>query len=209
MFLDTISDTVPVGDSHRSGSGRVQLQNCSFVWGSGDANSSEDSAIAIQDVSLNIGPTELVAVVGAVGSGKTALISSILDELNQTKGKPPVTSGAKAYMAQTPWIQGLTLKANVLFGRTFAEAEADGSFNAALNAACLLPDLDVLPAREEVGLVYSYFLQYVSSSLFSSFTCFRTDRNRRARLQFIGWAEGTRCLCEMSVPPRCRSNLFV
>jgi ABC-type multidrug transport system fused ATPase/permease subunit len=149
LFLDTLPETPESAGDKILGVGSVELRNCSFVWDGGSA-ASDDSAFALQDVSLTIGPTELVAVVGAVGSGKSALISSILGELSQVKGEPAVVGGSKAYMAQTPWIQGLTLKSNVLFGRTFTDANADGSFNAALNAACLLPDLEVLPASAEV-----------------------------------------------------------
>ena len=195
MFLDTIPESLALTGPEVSKRGKVQLSNCSFVWGCGGTES-EVSAIAVQDVSLNIGPTELVAVVGAVGSGKTALISSILGELNQTKGRPPETSGAKAYMAQTPWIQGLTLKANVLFGRIFAEASADGSFDAALNAACLLPDLDVLPAREEVRTLHIWGVMVHNFEMLIHFMQteigergFNLSGGQKARVAFA------RCLC--------------
>jgi len=102
----------------------------------------------LRDVSLRFERSDLVAVVGAVGSGKTALLGALLGELTMLSGRA-VVRGRKAYMAQQPWIQNLTLRDNVLFGRDAREAEADGSLAAALGGSCLLPDLATLPGHDQ------------------------------------------------------------
>jgi len=79
--------------------------------------------------------------VGPVGSGKSALISALLGEMHQCPGPAgaPATHGAPdirgtvAYVAQVAWVQSLSLKDNVLFGRAMDPVR----YAAALDDACM------------------------------------------------------------------------
>jgi ABC-type iron transport system FetAB ATPase subunit len=50
-----------------------------------------------------------------------------------------------AYCAQTPWIQNLTLRDNVLFGADIRDPVVAAAYEEALDAAALRPDLAILP----------------------------------------------------------------
>ena len=52
---------------------------------------------------------------GPTGSGKSALLASILQELVAVDGHT-VVEGTTAYAAQTPWLMAATIRENVLLG---------------------------------------------------------------------------------------------
>uniref|UniRef100_A0A8C2GDE6 Uncharacterized protein n=1 Tax=Cyprinus carpio TaxID=7962 RepID=A0A8C2GDE6_CYPCA len=105
-------------------------------------------AIILFSISLDIKPGRLVAVVGAVGSGKTSLISALLGELHSLKGRINI-KGSVAYVPQQAWIQNTTLKDNILFGSNLYEER----YLSVVDACALGPDLDLLPGRDhtEIG----------------------------------------------------------
>jgi len=126
--------------------GSIELRNGNFLWSAAnqpDISSGEQSmgAPALCDVSLNVAPGEVVAVVGEVATGKTALCKSLIGELapvprvvvDQTSGdkrKVPygtsdipsvVVRGKVSYAAQEAWVPQGSLRDAVLFGREYDE----------------------------------------------------------------------------------------
>ncbi|OQR86668.1 hypothetical protein THRCLA_22956 [Thraustotheca clavata] len=63
---------------------------------------------------LAIQPKSLTIIVGAVGSGKSSLISAILGEIHQTQGTRNAR-GNISYISQESWIQHDNLRNNILF----------------------------------------------------------------------------------------------
>lgn len=57
------------------------IENGTFSWGTNDA----DLAV-LRNINLKVKPGSLVAVVGAVGSGKSSLISAFLGEMDKISG---------------------------------------------------------------------------------------------------------------------------
>uniref|UniRef100_A0A673B896 ATP-binding cassette, sub-family C (CFTR/MRP), member 2 n=1 Tax=Sphaeramia orbicularis TaxID=375764 RepID=A0A673B896_9TELE len=116
-----------------------------------------DSAISIRDgsfawekeadVSLDIKPGRLVAVVGAVGSGKSSLISALLGEMHRKKGFINI-KGSLAFVPQQAWIQNATLRDNILFGCPH-ETER---FQKTIEACALVPDLELLPGGDQTEI---------------------------------------------------------
>ena len=98
------------------------------------------------DVEIKHG--ELVAVVGLVGAGKSSFLSAILGEMIKLQGDVR-RSGRTAYVAQQAWIQNLTVRNNILFGKT----HEDTLYSKVIEKCCLATDIQQLPAGDatEIG----------------------------------------------------------
>ncbi|KAB5518421.1 hypothetical protein PHYPO_G00165670 [Pangasianodon hypophthalmus] len=133
-------DTMAVQHADNKGTA-VSISNGTFTWGI-------ESEPALKNVSLDIKPGHLVAVVGAVGSGKSSLISALLGEMHNLSGSVHI-KGSVAYVPQQAWIQNATLKDNILFGSDIDEQK----FQTVVEACALQPDLELLPggAQTEIG----------------------------------------------------------
>ncbi|XP_014813456.1 PREDICTED: canalicular multispecific organic anion transporter 1 isoform X2 [Calidris pugnax] len=118
----------------------VRFSEATFTW-------EQDGNAAIRDVTLDIVPGSLVAVVGAVGSGKSSLVSAMLGEMENVKGHINI-QGSLAYVPQQAWIQNATLKDNILFGSELDEAR----YQQVIKACALLPDLALLPAGDQTEI---------------------------------------------------------
>uniref|UniRef100_A0A8C6JAU0 Canalicular multispecific organic anion transporter 1 n=1 Tax=Melopsittacus undulatus TaxID=13146 RepID=A0A8C6JAU0_MELUD len=129
---------------HHSGSfltgSAVRFSEATFAW-------EQDGDAAIRDVNLDITPGSLVAVVGAVGSGKSSLVSAMLGEMEHIKGHINI-QGSLAYVPQQAWIQNATLKDNILFGSELDETR----YQQVIKACALLPDLELLPAGDQTEI---------------------------------------------------------
>ena len=129
-----------------NGGGSIEMKNGNFLWPTSDTPKegavSRAVAPALCAANLKVGPGEIVAVVGPVGSGKTALIKALLGELSpvpraivdgsltpgshETTGdaleKPTVIhEGNVAYCSQEAWLPKGTLRDAVVFGREYNE----------------------------------------------------------------------------------------
>jgi ABC-type multidrug transport system fused ATPase/permease subunit len=115
-------------------------------------------SITLKDVSCKIEAGTLVAVVGAVGSGKSSFLSAILGEMEPIHGSKVYVpreerqkgkNGFASYCTQSPWVVNDTLRGNILFGREFDEVR----YEMVVEACALLDDLAILPAGDmtEIG----------------------------------------------------------
>ncbi|XP_061228390.1 ATP-binding cassette sub-family C member 2 isoform X2 [Neopsephotus bourkii] len=132
-------DTSAIHHSPIEGSA-VRFLEATFAW-------EQDGDAAVRDVNLDITPGSLVAVVGAVGSGKSSLVSAMLGEMEHIKGHINI-QGSLAYVPQQAWIQNATLKDNILFGSELDEAR----YQQVIKACALLPDLEQLPAGDQTEI---------------------------------------------------------
>ncbi|XP_034538656.1 canalicular multispecific organic anion transporter 1 [Notolabrus celidotus] len=114
-------------------SSAISISDGSFAW-------EREAEPLLKNVSLDIKPGRLVAVVGAVGSGKSSLISALLGEMHSTKGFINI-QGSLAFVPQQAWIQNATLKNNILFG----SPDEEKRFQDVIEACALAPDLELLP----------------------------------------------------------------
>lgn len=107
----------------------LQLQDCSFAW------PGKTSAV-LSSINLNISPG-LTVVHGQVGAGKTALLQGLLGELDKTQGASYISNEMMGYCAQTPWLQSMSIRDNILFSSPYDEQR----YKRVLDACALLPDL--------------------------------------------------------------------
>jgi ABC-type multidrug transport system fused ATPase/permease subunit len=111
----------------------VSVSKGEFSW-----NSSQPEPTLV-NINLSVKKGDLVAVVGRVGSGKSSLISATLGEMNRISGKVKIR-GSVAYVSQNPWLQGATVRENIIFGHRFNQE----FYDAVLDACAIRPDLAVL-----------------------------------------------------------------
>jgi len=94
-------DGIHFGDKH-------ELRDATFAWPGMDSE-------PLQNVTLTI-TSGLNVVCGVVGSGKSALLLALLGELDLKSGDMTRPRTDVAYCAQTPWLQSMTVRDNILFG---------------------------------------------------------------------------------------------
>nr|XP_012546135.1 multidrug resistance-associated protein 1 isoform X4 [Bombyx mori] len=119
----------------------IVIENGNFTWGEKDADP------VLKNINLNVPRGSLVAIVGAVGSGKSSLLAAMLGEMNKISGRVN-THGSIAYVPQQAWIQNATLQDNILFGKPLQQQ----SYNNVINVCALKPDFDVLPGGDQTEI---------------------------------------------------------
>lgn len=90
----------------------------------------------LRNVSLSFSEG-LHVICGEVAAGKTALLQALLGELDMLEGKLSGPREAVGYCSQTPWLQSMSIRENILFS---AEYE-DKRYRDVLDACALTPDL--------------------------------------------------------------------
>ena len=147
----------------------------------------------LTDINLTIRKGQLVAVVGAVGSGKSSLVGAMLGNMYLHSGSVAVR-GSISYCDQTPWILNSTVEGNILFGSPKDQDRLDR----AIKAACLTDDLKILPGGIDTEIGSTTTLLYYLI-LFFYCTCIGSILRRRARNQPQWRAKGPCVLGQSSV----------
>jgi ABC-type multidrug transport system fused ATPase/permease subunit len=127
--------------------GSIELTCGNFLWSTAakndcnqtsteEGNSEKKTCVrALCDASLSVQPGEIVAVLGGVGSGKSALAKALIGELTPIPNNPKLIEqeygsvevpkvtvhGSIAYCAQEAWLPKGTIRESVVFGRDYDE----------------------------------------------------------------------------------------
>jgi ABC-type multidrug transport system fused ATPase/permease subunit len=107
----------------------LSMQNASFAWPGVEKN-------VLENITLSF-PSGLTVIYGEVASGKTALLQALLGELDKTAGDFIRPDAVIGYCAQTPWLQSMSIRDNILFSYPYEEAR----YKQVLDACGLLPDM--------------------------------------------------------------------
>lgn len=110
-------------------SGDIELRNASFAWPGASEN-------ILHDLSLSF-HSGLTVIFGEVGAGKTALLQALLGELDLRAGEYHRVGEMIGYCAQTPWLQSMSIRENILFSAPYEEAR----YKQVLEACALIPDM--------------------------------------------------------------------
>ncbi|EDQ91009.1 uncharacterized protein MONBRDRAFT_15527, partial [Monosiga brevicollis MX1] len=89
---------------------------------------------------LQAEPGSLVVVTGPTSAGKSTLLQTLLGNTVVRAGRVHV-AGTLAYVPQTPWVTGESIRDNILFGRPLDPIQ----YSAVLHACCLDADIRQLP----------------------------------------------------------------
>mmetsp|Transcript_5656 Transcript_5656/g.12347 ORF Transcript_5656/g.12347 Transcript_5656/m.12347 type:complete len:1360 (-) Transcript_5656:160-4239(-) len=101
--------------------------------------------VALDDVSVDFDMGTLTFVIGSVGSGKSALIQMLAEELPLSGGTLRRRDCSVAYAPQDPWIMNGTVKENILLGKGYVSE----LYSNVIHACGLNVDLAQLPSGED------------------------------------------------------------
>ncbi|XP_042487805.1 ABC transporter C family member 3-like [Macadamia integrifolia] len=110
----------------------IEIINGNFSWDLHSPN------LTLKDINFRVYPGMSVAICGSIGSGKSSLLSCILEEIPKVSGVIRL-NGTKAYVAQSPWIQSGKIVDNILFGKQMDKER----YEMILEACSLKKDLEL------------------------------------------------------------------
>ena len=104
----------------------------------------------LKDINLTIKKGEFIIIIGEVGSGKSSLLSAILNNMIPLKKETKIyVNGTISYIRQIPWIQNATVKNNILFFQNFDNEK----YKKIIDICELKTDLEILSGGDltEIG----------------------------------------------------------
>ena len=122
----------------------------------------------MKNLDFKIKKGEFICVIGAIGSGKSSLLSAIIGELlgctqqqidsfnpyqeylsHEYSRSPINVNQSISYSQQTPWIQNKTIRENIIFGKEYNRAD----YKHVIKICELKRDLQILPSgdKTEIG----------------------------------------------------------
>lgn len=107
----------------------LKLESASFAWPGTDLPVLHEISIAF--------PVGLTVITGKVGAGKTALLQAMMGELDNLSGSVIQSNETIGYCGQTPWLQSMNIRENILF----SSLQDHVRYKQVLEACALTPDL--------------------------------------------------------------------
>ncbi|KAK7556060.1 ABC transporter [Phyllosticta citricarpa] len=111
------------------GASEISFERASFAWPGYTSPVLDNLNLAF--------PNGLTVICGKVGAGKTALLQAVLGELDTLGGETRLPDEVMAYCAQSPWLQHMNIRQNILFSSPFQERR----YKQVLETCALTPDL--------------------------------------------------------------------
>ncbi|KAF9203578.1 hypothetical protein BGZ49_006268 [Haplosporangium sp. Z 27] len=114
---------------------------------SSSVDTEEKTSFSLKNIDLKIPRGQLVAIVGAVGSGKSSLLNALVGEMRKTGGTMEY-GGTIGYCPQSAWIQNATVKDNILFGLPLDEER----YQRVIKDCALERDIQILPDGDQTEI---------------------------------------------------------
>ncbi|XP_014214762.1 probable multidrug resistance-associated protein lethal(2)03659 [Copidosoma floridanum] len=128
----TINNDKIVTEAHKNIA--ISLKNVTAKW------NLQSKHEALREVTFEITPGSLTAIVGQVGAGKSTLFNTILSEICPIDGDVKV-NGKISYSCQEPWLFTSTIRQNILFGQPMDKQR----YEKVINVCQLKRDFQLLP----------------------------------------------------------------
>ncbi|XP_037339056.2 ATP-binding cassette sub-family C member 12-like isoform X2 [Pungitius pungitius] len=106
-----------------------------------------DTLPTLRNISFTLPKGKLLGICGNVGSGKTSLISGILEQMHRLHGSV-TADGTFAYVSQQAWIFHGTVLENVTMGKPLDESK----YNRVVDVCGLKADLTILPHGDQTEI---------------------------------------------------------
>eukprot|EP00200_Dunaliella_tertiolecta_P009084 CAMPEP_0202375816 /NCGR_PEP_ID=MMETSP1127-20130417/6425_1 /ASSEMBLY_ACC=CAM_ASM_000462 /TAXON_ID=3047 /ORGANISM="Dunaliella tertiolecta, Strain CCMP1320" /LENGTH=1161 /DNA_ID=CAMNT_0048973417 /DNA_START=187 /DNA_END=3669 /DNA_ORIENTATION=+ len=116
----------------------ASFKDAQFVYGD------DKNGFKLSIPKLSVLPGEVCAIVGRVSAGKSSVFQAILKNMRLVQGER-IVGGRCSYVPQTPWIQNLSIRDNILFGLPYEEAK----YKHVIHACALELDLQILPHGDQ------------------------------------------------------------
>lgn len=137
----------------------LRLENASISWHMQNFDADTQGGFVLSHVNLDFPPDALSIVTGSTGSGKSLLLSALLEEASIQSGtvlrpssrpmpgkaEVEIIAGSMALVSQPPWIENSTVRDNILFGSAYNEPR----YRKAVSGCCLEQDFSVLPNGDQ------------------------------------------------------------
>uniref|UniRef100_A0A8C2ZRV4 ATP-binding cassette sub-family C member 5 n=1 Tax=Cyclopterus lumpus TaxID=8103 RepID=A0A8C2ZRV4_CYCLU len=111
------------------------------------SNGRTETLPTLRNICFTLPKGNLLGICGNVGSGKTSLISSILEQMHLLQGSV-TADGTFAYVSQQAWIFHGTVQENILMGEPFDQSK----YNKVVDVCSLRADLDILPYGDQTEI---------------------------------------------------------
>ncbi|XP_063977602.1 ATP-binding cassette sub-family C member 4-like [Diachasmimorpha longicaudata] len=116
----------------------VSLKNLTAKW------EPEVPENILEELDVDIERGKLYIVIGAVGSGKSSLISAILGEMYIAGGRVDIKGGI-SYASQEAWVFGSTVRQNIIFGQPYDRQR----YQRVIKACALVSDFKQFPQGDQ------------------------------------------------------------
>ena len=137
--------------------GRLNVQNLSYIYPALNGEQINNKP-ALKNVNFTIKPGEMVAIVGAIGCGKSTLANALtrlldisentifLDEIDITKIKIKDLRSAIAYVPQESFLFSTSINNNIAYGDPFSE---QNEIELVAKQAQIAKEIDTFPQQYE------------------------------------------------------------
>jgi ATP-binding cassette, subfamily C (CFTR/MRP), member 1 len=123
-----------LSDHRQSDSAIIDVRHVSFGW-------SITRHPIIKDVTFSVLRQSFLFIVGPVGCGKSTLLRGLMSETPSIKGFVYSDFQTMAFMDQTPWIQNISIRQNIVGQSNFEE----NWYEDVIRACALNQDIAALP----------------------------------------------------------------